>query len=65
MGQFEELELSGPMYQYYSISEWIVNGQCLCNGHASMCVPQAVEEIAANKVRMKATCTALSTKLII
>ncbi len=39
---FQEVIASGLEFQYYAISEWTVEGTCMCNGHASICIP-AVE----------------------
>lgn len=50
--QFVELDLSGPRFQYYSLSEWLVWGSCLCNGHTSLCTPADGEMLARNKVTM-------------
>lgn len=36
--------------QYFAISEWTVNGSCLCNGHATQCQPVAGESVSPNKV---------------
>ena len=41
-----------PMYQYFAVSEWVVEGTCMCNGHASMCAPAPGESIAQDKVRI-------------
>lgn len=39
-----------PMFQYFAVSEWVVEGTCMCNGHASMCAPAPGESIAQDKV---------------
>ncbi len=52
VNQFPDLEADGPGYQYYAISEWTVEGTCMCNGHASMCVPAPGESISSDKVCM-------------
>ncbi len=51
LGYFEELEVNGNRFVYYSISEWYVKGQCMCNGHSGVCVPQPGEESVDSKVR--------------
>ena len=50
--QFVELELSGSSFQYYALSEWLIWGSCLCNGHASMCTPGSGEMLENNRVSM-------------
>ena len=47
---FESVRLAGTRYQYFAVSEWNVEGTCMCNGHASMCAPAPGEAIAQNKV---------------
>ncbi len=51
LGYFEELELNGNRFVYFSISEWYVKGQCMCHGHSGVCVPQPGEESVDSKVR--------------
>lgn len=47
---FESVRLAGTMYQYFAVSEWNVEGTCMCNGHASRCAPAPAEAIAQDKV---------------
>ena len=47
LGQFD---LSSTDYQYYSVGEWVINGTCMCNGHAAMCAPAPNETLATDKV---------------
>lgn len=58
LDQFVEIELSGPRFQYYSLSEWLIWGSCLCNGHASRCTPRDGETLATNKVTNR-TCSSV------
>ena len=37
--------------RYFAISEWIINGTCMCNGHAEACKPAPLEDPFPNKVR--------------
>lgn len=50
LDRFVEIELSEQRFQYYSVSEWLVWGSCLCNGHAATCTPANGETIATDKV---------------
>ena len=51
ISMFESVRLAGTRYQYFAVSEWNVEGTCMCNGHASMCAPAPGEAIAQNKVQ--------------
>lgn len=42
--------LSSETERYYGISEWFVNGTCLCNGHAEECAPMQGETGPSDKV---------------
>ena len=39
-----------PGYQYYSVGEWVVNGSCVCNGHADTCAPAPGGTLVSDKV---------------
>ena len=53
LDQFVELMISGQRFQYYSVSEWLIWGSCLCNGHAASCTPGVDEKMATDKVESK------------
>ncbi len=43
--------IDGPISNLVSISEWSVQGTCMCNGHASICSsPIEGEDIYPGKV---------------
>ena len=52
---FGQFNLGSSDYQYYSVKEWVVNGTCMCNGHAAMCAPANNESLASNKVHYSGT----------
>lgn len=48
---FEENELRGNSSIYFSISEWYVNGTCMCNGHSGICSRQTNDQVVPDKVK--------------
>ena len=50
--RFVEIQLSDQRFQYYSLSEWLIWGSCLCNGHAAVCTPANGEMMAMDKVHL-------------
>ena len=36
--------------QHFAVSEWNVQGSCMCNGHAGTCAPLPQEPVVPGKV---------------
>ena len=51
--------LNDECHQNFAVSEWNVQGTCMCNGHAGMCAPLPQESVASGKVSLFLTASTI------